>query len=47
MAVGAGYPESGSENRSAIHWDMVCDLRQGGEVWVDGILFSKDGKFQI
>jgi aminopeptidase len=47
MAVGTGYPESGSQNRSAIHWDMICDLRQGGEVWVDGELFAKDGKFQI
>jgi aminopeptidase len=47
MALGSGYPESGSRNRSAIHWDMVCDLRQGGEVWVDGVLFCKDGRFQI
>lgn len=47
MALGAGYPETGSQNRSAIHWDMICDLRQGGEVWVDGELFAKDGKFQI
>ena len=47
MAVGTGYPETGSQNRSAIHWDMICDLRQGGEVWVDGQLFAKDGKFTI
>ncbi len=47
MALGAGYPETGSQNKSAIHWDMVCDLRQGGEVWVGGELFSKDGEFQI
>ena len=47
MAVGTGYPETGSKNRSAIHWDMICDLRKGGEVWVDGILFAKDGQFLI
>jgi aminopeptidase len=47
MALGTGYPETGSKNRSAIHWDMICDLRQGGEVWVDGVLFAKDGKFTI
>jgi aminopeptidase len=47
MALGTGYPETGSTNRSAIHWDMICDLRQGGEVWVDGVLFAKDGKFLI
>ncbi|HSR32399.1 MAG TPA: aminopeptidase [Anaerolineae bacterium] len=47
MALGTGYPESGSQNRSAIHWDMICDLREGGEVWVDGVLFARDGKFMI
>jgi aminopeptidase len=47
MALGTGYPETGSENRSAIHWDMICDLRQGGEVWVDGELFAKDGQFKV
>ncbi|MFC2037561.1 aminopeptidase [Chloroflexota bacterium] len=47
MALGRGYPESGSQNRSAIHWDMICDLRQGGEVWVDGVLFAQEGKFVV
>jgi aminopeptidase len=47
LAVGAGLPESGSKNRSAIHWDMVCDLRKGGEVRIDGTLFLKDGKILI
>lgn len=45
MALGAGYPDSGSLNRSAIHWDMICDLRQGGLVTVDGIPFLQDGRF--
>ena len=44
LALGAGYPETGSKSESAIHWDMVCDLRDGGEVRVDGTLFLKDGK---
>jgi aminopeptidase len=47
MAVGAGYPETGSQNQSAIHWDMICDLRHGGEVRVDGELFAKDGKYLL
>lgn len=47
MAVGRGYPETGSTNESAIHWDMICDLRQGGQVTVDGELFQKDGSFVI
>ena len=47
MAIGAGLPESGSKNESAIHWDMVCDLRQGGEIRVDNQLIYKNGKFVI
>jgi aminopeptidase len=45
MALGDGYRETGSQNRSAIHWDMICDLRQGSEVWVDGELFARDGQY--
>lgn len=47
MAVGRGYPETGSKNVSAIHWDMICDMREGGQVTVDGDLFQKDGKFVV
>jgi aminopeptidase len=47
MAVGRGYPETGSTNASAIHWDMICDLREGGQVTVDGELFQEDGRFVI
>jgi len=45
MALGAGYPETGSHNKSAIHWDMICDLRTDSEITVDGELFYKNGKF--
>jgi len=47
LALGNSYPETGGLNVSALHWDMVCDLREaagGGEVWVDDTLFLKDGK---
>jgi aminopeptidase len=47
LALGASLPESGGINKSAIHWDMVCDLRSGGEVFADGKLIHKDGKFLI
>jgi aminopeptidase len=47
MALGAGYPDSGSTNRSAIHWDLICDLRQHGRVTVDGVPFLEAGKFLI
>jgi aminopeptidase len=45
IAVGAGYPETGNRNRSGLHWDMVCDLRNGGEIFADGELIQKNGKF--
>ncbi len=47
MALGAGYPETGSKNESAIHWDMICDLRRGGEITVDGELLYRDGRFLL
>jgi aminopeptidase len=47
MAVGAGYPETGSKNKSAIHWDFICDIRKDSEVRVDGDLLYKDGEFKI
>lgn len=47
MALGAGYPETGSKNESAIHWDMICDLRNGGEINVDGELLYRNGKFVV
>jgi aminopeptidase len=47
MAVGAGYPETGSVNRSSVHWDMIVDLRHGGQVKVDGEPFLRDGRFLV
>jgi aminopeptidase len=47
MALGAGYPASGSTNRSGIHWDMIADLRDGGLIEVDGQPLLKDGKFVV
>ncbi len=45
FALGAGYPETGNTNESGLHWDMVCDLRNGGYVEVDGVKINVDGKF--
>jgi len=45
MALGAAYPEAGGKNQSALHWDMVCDLRRGGCIEVDGRPISKGGRF--
>lgn len=47
MALGAGYPETGSKNKSAIHWDMICDLRNESEILADNQLFYKNGQFVL
>jgi len=47
MAIGAGYPETGSKNVSAIHWDMICDLRKEGALYVDGEKFVEAGKVLV
>lgn len=45
LALGKAYPESGGLNQSALHWDLVCDLRAGSEVYADGELVYRDGRF--
>jgi aminopeptidase len=45
LALGAGYPETGSVNRSQIHWDMICDMRQDSEIVADGEVIYHDGQF--
>jgi aminopeptidase len=45
MALGAGYPETGSQNKSRIHWDMICDMRTDAQILVDGEVIYKDGQF--
>ncbi len=45
MAIGDSMPEAGGENRSTIHWDMLCDMRSGGVIYADEELFYENGKF--
>jgi aminopeptidase len=45
LALGESYPETGGQNKSALHWDLICDLRSGGEVYADGELVYRDGAF--
>ncbi|MEA2505442.1 MAG: aminopeptidase [Actinomycetota bacterium] len=47
LALGESYPESGGLNKSAIHWDMVCDLRKGGRITVDGDVLQENGKLVV
>ncbi|MFO7619371.1 MAG: aminopeptidase [Thermoplasmata archaeon] len=45
MAIGNAYLECRAKNKSAIHWDIIKDMRKGGEIYADGILIYKNGKW--
>lgn len=47
FALGHSIPMTGGVNQSDVHWDIVLDLRNGGEIYVDGLPFSRDGKILI
>jgi aminopeptidase len=47
LAIGRSYPETGGKNASAVHWDLICDLRRGGRITVDGEVIQQDGKFVL
>jgi aminopeptidase len=45
MALGAAYPDTGGRNVSGLHWDMILELRNGGEVYGDGEVIYRNGRF--
>lgn len=45
FALGRSYPETGGRNESALHWDLICDLRSGGRLLADGEELVVDGRF--
>jgi len=45
VALGSAFKELGGVNDSALHWDLVCDLRAEGEVYADGELVWRAGRF--
>jgi len=47
LALGNGFSEVGGENKSAIHWDMLCDMQVGGQILVDDELFYDSGIFKV
>ena len=47
LALGMAYKEGGGRNESALHWDMIKDLRKGGTVYIDNKCIQKNGKFLI
>ncbi len=47
LALGRSFEETGGRNKSALHWDMVCDLRDGGRLELDGKVLQEDGRFRL
>jgi aminopeptidase len=46
LAIGTGFPQLGGQNRSAIHWDMVKELRNGGRIELDGEVVQENGAWR-
>ncbi len=44
LALGRSYPVTGGENQSALHWDLICDLRRGGRLSADGEPIVESGR---
>ena len=47
LAIGTGFPQLGGLNHSAVHWDMVKELRNGGRIELDGEVVQESGRWQL
>ncbi len=47
MAIGQSYIQTGGTNQSVVHWDLIADMKDGGEIYADGEKIYQDGKFLI
>lgn len=47
MAVGASYPETGGKNVSGLHWDLIKNMKNGGQIYADDVLIYENGKFVV
>ena len=47
LAIGNSYSSTGGKNVSRIHWDIVKDLRRGGQLYADGVLVQQDGAWRL
>jgi aminopeptidase len=47
LALGRSIPDSGGKNQSAIHWDLIKDMKNNGKLYADGELFYENGKVLI
>ena len=47
LALGFGFPDLGGTNESAVHWDIVKDMRRGGRIELDGVVVQLDGVWTV
>jgi aminopeptidase len=47
LAIGAGFSTLGTKNESVVHWDMVKDLRSGGQLLCDGEVVQENGRWLL
>jgi aminopeptidase len=47
LAVGQAYLQTGGKNNSSVHWDMIADMKNGGEIFADGEKIYDSGKFLL
>ena len=47
LTPGQAYKTADNGNRSSIHWDLVKILKSDGEIYLDGKLIQKNGKFVV
>ncbi len=47
MAIGASYPDTGGKNVSGLHWDLIKNMKNGGQIYADDVLIYENGKFLI
>jgi aminopeptidase len=47
LALGRSYPETGGKNESAVHWDLICDLRDEGRLTADGAVLQEGGAWEL
>lgn len=47
MAIGQSYKQCGGQNESSIHWDMITDMKESGQIYADDQLIYEKGKFVV
>ncbi|MEL6276947.1 MAG: aminopeptidase, partial [Bacteroidota bacterium] len=45
MAIGQSYLQCGGKNESSVHWDMIADMTRKGEIFADGKIIYRNGRF--